>query len=247
MSSGRPVILAAVVILVAIVGAAAAANLLVQPTGTGTVTDSKTVTSPTSTQTTSTTTTTTTTTTVTTTVTTTTTHSQPPLSSGLQLRLALNATTLVSGSTIGIDVSDYNSLPTQLNLSRGNSWPVQGLATGGCPSLYYPFGIAVFQGVYSSSNISLGKPLEIFPAVACPMMVMLITEYDFQSISVNAAILPGNGTFPMATEIPASGTYGTPSVAKQLTPFSPGTYTVEAGDEWGGMAFAYFTVIASPK
>jgi hypothetical protein len=224
--------------MVAIVGAAAA-NLLVQPTQTGT--QSSTSTTGTSTQTASTT--TTATTTITTTVaTTTTTH--PPPSTGLQLRLALNATTLVSGLTIGIDVSDYNPLPARLNLSMGDSWPVQGLATGGCPSLYYPFGIMMFQGVYTISNVSQGKPLGIFLQVACPMMVILITEYDFQPVSVNATLLPSNGIFPMATEIPAAGTYGTPGVAKQLTPFSPGTYTVVAGDEWGDIAFAYFTVVA---
>jgi hypothetical protein len=152
---------------------------------------------------------------------------------------------VTSGAAVGINVSDYNPSSTELNLSEEDAWPVQGLGTGGCPSLYYPFGIAVLQGVYTSVNVSQGTPLEIFPVVACPMIVMYISGYLFQPMSDNATVLPGTGVLAMETGISASGTYSVSgSKLNQLTPFAPGTYTVVAGDEWGNLAFAYFTVVA---
>jgi hypothetical protein len=245
MNESRLAVLIAAVLMTAIVGTAAAANLLVQPANTGqqnpTATTSASLTSA---QPTTTTTTTTTPTTTITTTTTTTSSGPPP---DLLLRLELNSTVVASGATVGINVSDYNPFPTELNLSKEDAWPVQGLGTGGCPSLYYPFGIEVLHGVYTSSNVSQGAPLEIFPVVACPMIVMYITGYLFQPMSDNATVLPGTGELAMATTVSAGGTYGmSGSQFNQLTPFSPGTYTVVAGDEWGNLAFSYFTVVAPP-
>ncbi|MGD0651943.1 MAG: hypothetical protein ABSA97_12545 [Verrucomicrobiia bacterium] len=65
-------------------------------------------------------------------------------------------------------------------------------------------------------------------------------------MSDTATILPGTGEIPIATGISVSGTYYTPGGQPNgLTPFTPGTYTVAAGDEWGNLAFAYFVVVAS--
>ncbi len=153
---------------------------------------------------------------------------------------------MASGATIGISVSDYNPASSTLNLSKGSDWAVDGLGTGWCPSLYLPFGIAVLRGVYTAANVSQAEPLEIFPMVACPMIVMYIEGYSFQPMSDNASILPGGGVATMATGISASGTYGAAgSEINQFSPFAPGTYTVVAGDEWGNLAFAYFTVVSS--
>jgi hypothetical protein len=166
---------------------------------------------------------------------------------GLLVRLELNVSRIASGATVGINVSDYNSSPLELNLSKESAWALDGLSTGECPSLYYPFGIAVFQGRYTSANVSEAVPLRIFPAVPCPMLVRYITGYQFQPMSDNATVLPGTGEVPMATGVSVSGTYdASGSQLKWLTPFAPGTYTVVAGDEWGNLAFAYFIVIVQP-
>jgi len=163
---------------------------------------------------------------------------------GLLIRLGLNSSRIGSGATVEINVSDYNPSPMEMNLSKGANWALDGLATGGCPSLYYPFGIAVFQGMYTSANVSQAVPLRIFPVVACPMIVMYITGYLFQPMSDNAMILPNTAVVPMATWISVSGTYNmTGNQLNQLIPFKPGTYTVVAGDEWGNLAFAYFVVL----
>ncbi len=165
---------------------------------------------------------------------------------GLLVRLELNSSRIASGATVGINVSDYNPSPMELNLSKEAAWALDGLSTGGCPSLYYPFGIAVFQGRYTSANVSQAVPLRIFPVVACPMLVRYITGYLFQPMSDNATVLPGTGEVPMATGVSVSGTYNTTgNQLNRLTPFTPGTYTVVAGDEWGNLAFAYFVVASS--
>jgi predicted secreted protein len=163
----------------------------------------------------------------------------------LVIRLELNSSRIASGSMVGISVSDYNPSPMELNLSRDSAWAFDGLSIGACPSLYYPFGIAVLQGKYTSSNVSQGTPLRIFPLVPCPMIVRLITAYIFQPMSDNATVLPGTGEVPMATEIPVGGTYNG-GQQKGSLPFTPGAYTVVAGDEWGDLAFAYF-VVATPS
>lgn len=161
----------------------------------------------------------------------------------LLIRLGLNSSRITSGATIEFNVSDYNPSLNELNLSKGDNWAVDSLATGGCPSLYLPFGIAVFQGTYTSANVSQAVPLSIFPEVACPMIVMYITGYLFQPMSDNATVLPNTTLVPMATEISVSGTYNmTGNQLNQLKPFAPGIYTVVAGDEWGNLAFAYFVV-----
>jgi|GEM_PF-631870 len=166
---------------------------------------------------------------------------------GLLLLLGLNGSRIASGATIGINVSDYNPSPTELNLSRETAWALDGLSTGGCPSLYFPFGIAVFQGRYTGANVSQATPLRIFPVVPCPMLVRYIAGYVFQPLSDNATVLPGTGEVPMATGVSVSGTYSAPgSQLSGLMPFTPGTYTVVAGDEWGNLAFVYF-VVTSPS
>jgi predicted secreted protein len=79
------------------------------------------------------------------------------------------------------------------------------------------------------------------------MLVRYITGYLFQPMSDNATVLPSAEETPMATEISLSGTYGASGNGlDQETPFSPGTYTVAAGDEWGNLAVAHFVVVPRP-
>ena len=164
---------------------------------------------------------------------------------GLQLRLALswNGQFIVSGSTLGISVNEFNPSSSAINVSRETNWPLSGLSTGMCPSLYYPFGIAVFQGKYTGANLSQAVPLRIFPVVPCPLIVRYITGYEFQPMSDNATVLPGTGEVPMRTEVFVNGTYNANGgLQNGTTPFLPGIYTVVAGDEWGNLALDYLVV-----
>ncbi|HVB13094.1 MAG TPA: hypothetical protein VNE86_08155 [Nitrososphaerales archaeon] len=189
----------------------------------------------------------TTTSTITTTSTTTTTtqQNQTQSSNGLELRLSVNATSITSGESVLITASEYNTLTTPNNVSVANLWGVNGLSLGSCSNEFVqPFGVAVFQGRYTTQNLSQATPLRIFPITACPMYVRLVTGYLFPPQSDVAAVLPGgsvtSGT-PMAANLTVSHIYKGYTESQVL---SPGVYTVVAGDEWGALTMLHFTVLA---
>lgn len=164
-------------------------------------------------------------------------------SNGLQLRLALNATSLLPGASLGVTVSEFNTEATANNVTKGALWAVQGLSLSACEgeeNSVYPFGIAVYQGRYSAANVSQGTPLQIFPVVPCPMFIRLVTGYLFQPTSDSAVVLPSSGAAPtpMDANVTVSGEYSGAS----LKPLSAGVYTVVAGDEWGALETLQFTV-----
>jgi len=165
---------------------------------------------------------------------------------GVDVKLGLSSHRVASGTTLNVSVSDFNSSPSVLNLSSEDAWALNGLSTGGCPSLYYPFGIAVYQGVYTEANASHAVPLRIFPETPCPLLVRYITGYLFSPGSDGAVVLPGTGEVPMATTVYLRGTYVVGGNQSRVPiPFALGTYTVVAGDEWGHLGFAYFDVTPS--
>lgn len=159
---------------------------------------------------------------------------------GLQLRVSMNATSLFQGQSLEVEVSEFNPLAIFDNVSRSDHYQVN-VALGSCPNLYYqPFGVAVYRGYYDAQNVSQGVPLQIFPAVPCPMYVRLITGYTFQPLSDLAVIQPSSGATPapIAADVNVSMVY-----LGQAQPLSPGTYTVVGADEWDALAFLYFQVL----
>ena len=178
----------------------------------------------------------------TTTITTTQTSSASSSEGGLQLSMGAS---VHSNGSIQIRVSELNTLATSKNLSKADSWRVQGLSLGSCPAGVYPFGIAVFQGSYTSANASQGDALPVFPVVPCPLLLRLITGYLFLPMSDQAVILPSfssNQTTPMAANMTLNGEYTQQGYSGNLVPFTPGVYTVVAGDEWGGLVVLHVTV-----
>ena len=168
---------------------------------------------------------------------------------GLRLVLSINATSLTQGQRLLITATELNTLSAPNNVSKAQSWGVDGLRIGACYSSIYPFGVAVYQGRYTQANVSEAKPVQIFPLVPCPMLIRLVTGYLFQANSDMAQVLPGTGAaLPMEANVTVSGNYS-PGFAYPSTapaPLLPGTYTVAAGDEWGALAFLYFQVVESP-
>ena len=121
-----------------------------------------------------------------------------------------------------------------------------------CGTLNYTFGIAVFQGNYTTSNFSTGTPLTLYdPHVArlCPT-IYGITSYSFESSSDMAAVIEGsnpsptNSTQQMKYDLTINGYWPDDNFSSnsQLTGFAPGLYTVVAGDEWGAVVVVHFTV-----
>jgi len=167
--------------------------------------------------------------------------------SGLRLVLSINSTTLATGQRLMVDVSEVNTLATPNDIASAQEWGIPGLRISACYASTYPFGIAVFQGRYSSANVSEAKPLQIFPLVPCPLLIRLVTGYHFEANSSQAVVLLGTGpAIPMEANVTLRGTYsamaGSAPSATAASRFAPGTYTVVAGDEWGALALLYFTI-----
>lgn len=161
---------------------------------------------------------------------------------GLRLTLSLDSSTVMSGQPVTVEVSETNTLSSQLNISSSSRWPTVGLRTGSCYASVYPFGFALFSGRYTQANLSGAAPLQVFPAVPCPLFMRLVTGYLFEAGGGSAVILPGTGPATlMAVNATITGTYdGASSGGAQ--PLPSGTYTVVAGDEWGAVVFLYLDV-----
>jgi hypothetical protein len=159
---------------------------------------------------------------------------------GLQLRVDLNATNLLSGESLQVAVSEFNTLSTFNNVSASEQWPIR-VALGSCPNVYdQPFGIAVYSGRVDEQNLSQGVQLKIFPSLACPMFIRAVTGYAFQPQSDLAVVLPNVSAAPspLTANVTLSMIYsGLPQ------PLPEGTYTLAAADEWGALTFLYFTVL----
>jgi rhodanese-related sulfurtransferase len=162
---------------------------------------------------------------------------------GLQLQVAVNATSLTPGENLQISVGEYNTLTTANSVSSGKNWGVSGLSLGACSNTYVqPFGVALYQGHYTAQNISQATSLEIYARVPCPNYIRMITGYDFLPDSINAAVMPGgdvSSPTSMSANVIVGGIY---TQVTQLTPLVSGDYTVVAGDEWGALEFLYIIV-----
>lgn len=163
----------------------------------------------------------------------------------LQLQLVFSQGSASGGAVVSMVVDERNTLSTANNVSESSAWAVSGLAVAPCPNESdVPFGVALYQGYYTATNVTLGHPLEIFPVVACPMYIRLVTGYLFQPSSDYAQVLPGTGNATqMLSKVNVTGTYsGSPATNNSPTPLAPGTYTAVAGDEWGALVVQQFIV-----
>jgi hypothetical protein len=183
----------------------------------------------------------------------------------LQLQLKLSfyhgADAGVNGTTmVSMTVDEYNLRVSSSNISTASSWGVTGLSDGACGTFDLPYGVGIFQGYQTATNLTQGqqRPLQVFAPVPCPMMVRYVTGYLFQPSSDMALILPGTGNAtqmlstvnatgiysPMMTSTASDGMGGATSTSL-ITPFPPGVYTAVAGDEWGALVVLHFTIDSS--
>ena len=167
---------------------------------------------------------------------------------GLSLTLTIDSTAYQAGDKVSISIDEKNSLAKGNNVPAANIWPVQGLIVSPCGTLNYPFGIFIAQGYYDTANLASVTPLQLYDPYApyaCPMILAGITAYNFQPLSDIAAIsAAGNSsalTINMTTQIKAAGCWsGSPTAT--FNNFTPGIYTIAAGDEWGLLTVLHFTI-----
>jgi hypothetical protein len=169
---------------------------------------------------------------------------------GLSLAILVNPQLIKPGYPIHIVISESNTLSKMNNLRVSNKWPISGLSVGICGTDSYPFGVIVFQGSYTTENLSSATPLELYDpntqVVGCMPPVSNVTAYDFKSSSDIATLsgdaINGSTTFEMSAEVIGGINWvGNPPKAVQQY-FEPGIYTVVGGDEWGNMVILHFTV-----
>jgi len=159
---------------------------------------------------------------------------------GLELMVSTNATEVPFGDGVQVNLSEFNTLSAPNNVSAAHDWPTQ-VALGSCENIYtQPFGIAVYEGHVDAQNLSGGARVDVFPPTACPQYIRLVTGYEFQPSSDLAVVLPGVGATPspLVGSVVVSANY---SPGGQ--PLPPGNYTIVAADEWGALAFVYFTIL----
>ena len=159
---------------------------------------------------------------------------------GLMLTLSIDSPSIRAGGSVTINVTEFNTNGTPLNVTASRNWTVQGLRMSACYSSVYPFGVAVYQGRYTMENVSAAKPLNLYPLQPCPLLLRYISGYYFQANSDLATVLPGTGKpLPMAAGVVAAGNYTSGNLRTSL---APGQYTVAAGDEWGSVLLLHFSV-----
>jgi len=167
---------------------------------------------------------------------------------GLELSLTLNGSSISSGQGIAATAVEVNTLTTANNVSAAAKWPIGNLAVGPCGHLNEPVGIAVLSGNYDAANVSSGLALQIYQpgTYACPAALSGISGFLFQPSSDNATVLGTCQPGPCFSETTSASIsvrgYWT---ANAFASFPSGVYTVVAGDEWGGIAIAHFTVTGS--
>ena len=168
---------------------------------------------------------------------------------GLSLSLSLGSTSYNSVQQVTIVIDETNTLSKTNSVSASDKWSLSGLTVSPCGTLNYTFGLAVYQGYYTSGDISSATPLRIFNSTAtygCPMILSDINRYIFQPSSDVAAIFQTSGTNPVVTEnmnaeVQING-YWMAGQNLNEDNFAPGVYTVVAGDEWGALVVLHFTV-----
>ena len=80
---------------------------------------------------------------------------------GLSLSILVNPQLIKPGYPIHIVITESNTLSKMNNLRASDKWPINGLSVGICGTESYPFGVAVFQGSYTATNVSSATPLEL--------------------------------------------------------------------------------------
>ena len=174
---------------------------------------------------------------------------------GLDMSLSLDSAIYQSSQDISIIIDEKNTLSSTNNMHSTTRLldelvlpdPQDPTGTDNYPFEVYPFGVAIFQGYYTTGlNLSKVTPLNLIEPVIEHGRIEHFGEnfvYNFKPSS-DIAVFNYGGTInnsPMKDEINIEG-YRTNAGSYSFSNFKPGIYTVVAGDEWGAMVILHFTV-----
>jgi hypothetical protein len=94
---------------------------------------------------------------------------------GLELVASISPTITAPGGSVLINVLVNNTRPAENNLTAANDWAISRMTLGGCGTINYPFGMAIFSGNYETNNISYAQSPLLFyypGAYSCPANVL---------------------------------------------------------------------------
>jgi hypothetical protein len=175
-------------------------------------------------------------------------------------KLKLEISVVVSpASTVDVALSEYNPSGI-LEVPTADNWTIAGLGLSPCGNSKYPFGIAVFNGSYAAGNVSVASARRIALSSylgLCDIEPSYSNYSYFFSPGSDVAMLEPDKCIQSADECTpnplsavlypfrvqfALALHGYSSQGQDHIPFPSGHYTVVAGDEWGRLAFAYFSI-----
>jgi hypothetical protein len=170
---------------------------------------------------------------------------------GLQLRIEMNGTTVRSGSSLEAHVELFNTLSQNLSLavdrSTGPNFTEWNQADFLCGSdaLFGQAGFALFEGDYTSSNISLaGSPLLLTPPLAffCPNPngAPFVMSDNFGPES-DSALVTFNSSFVSRLGQPPASTLLTRMMLNVTTEFGHSSPQVDTGTETVGNVTTTYT------
>jgi hypothetical protein len=171
----------------------------------------------------------------------------------LSLTMILDASTISPGQSVDLTIYVSNILGTANAVNASRDWPLSSLSLGGCGTLNYPMGYAVYSGFYSASDISAATPLSIIhPGIYnCPA-IFYIGSYVFSPSSTKATLVGSDGNVLFSDQMSAGTAISGYWTYNPLTDpygndahfhnFSSGVYTIAGGDEWGNLVILHFKV-----
>ena len=174
---------------------------------------------------------------------------------GLDMSLSLDSAIYQSGQDISIIIDEKNTLSSTNNIHSSTRLldelvlpdPQDPTGTDNYPFEGYPFGVAIFQGYYTTGlNLSKATPLNLIEPVIEHGRIEHFGEnfvYNFKPLSDIVVFSYGDtmNNSPMRDEINIKG-YWANSGGYSFSNFDPGVYTIVAGDEWGAIVILHFTV-----
>ena len=146
-------------------------------------------------------------------------------SSGLELRVELNATTMVPGQTLAASVSLYDALKSSLSLLLApgdfgggsiSSWENYDFICGNGGDASYLVGFAVLQGRFSADNLSQAPaPLQVAAQADLPCLYPVFSQGETITFfpGSDIASIPGTGLSqePMALNVTTYACIALPS------------------------------------
>jgi hypothetical protein len=178
---------------------------------------------------------------------------------GLRLTMIISNDTIISGGPIVVTVDEENTLSSFNNLTCASDWPFPHGEPFPSSLLGSPLSLAIYKGYYTLDNVSSGDALDVLPGQTMTVVISIRylvfqpdsdaasaiayerseTSNQWEPIFLWSQGITGTSWF--------SGTYPDANYGEgPIGAFSPGTYTIAAGDEWGQAILLHFIVVPAP-